>query len=339
MKCLSVLFFVGICVTLSAPSASAQIFAVGNCKPHLVSYSTISEAVAAVPPNSTVLVCAGTYPEQVTIAQPLILKGPDNATGIKTVTVQSISAQATDDSGFGPVDISNLIVNGDGTTSGGCGISYVFASGTINNVEVSGCGISLVGSSFVVDTVDIRNSNIHDFGGTGILATSNGATGFIVNVNTSWISSTSTSVQAGIDYEFTDGLAAHNTIDLAGGVGLFLNNFFDGMTVKENTIIGASVGIYSGGNLPFTPTLIAHNNLFDNGTGIFIGGTAGYSVVESNVIVQSSTAAVDLHCNQQTKTEHNTISSAPIGIANLSSVDTVRGNTLYNVPTSTTACP
>jgi pectin methylesterase-like acyl-CoA thioesterase len=103
-------FFVAVGVILAAQSSSAQtIVAVGNCRPHLVSYSTISEAVASVTPNSTVLVCPGTYPEQVTITQPLILKGLTSVIGTRMVLVQGISVQGT-----GPVDISNVVVGENG---------------------------------------------------------------------------------------------------------------------------------------------------------------------------------------------------------------------------------
>jgi Right handed beta helix region len=320
---------------LTSRFSSAQPFGVGNCHPHLVSYSTISEAVAAVPPDSTLLICPGNYPENVTIAQPLILRGPDDGAGIRTATVQEISVQGTPDGEFGPVDISNLNVNGDG--GGTCGIDYEFASGTIDNVEVNGCGIALVGSPFSLDTVNISKSDILDFDGTGISASSNGATGFIVNVSLSSIATSNSST--GLDYEFTDGVVEHNTFSLAGGVGLFLNNFFDGMKAKENTIIGAGVGIYLTGNIPNSPTLIAHNTLINSGTGIFIGGLSGFAVIESNVVVHSSAVAIDLHCNQQTTTEYNTISGAPVGIADVSSVDTLRQNAFYNVLTPTTTCP
>ena len=75
MKSSSILFFAGVCVILAAQPSYAQTVAVGNCQPHLVSYLTISAAVAAATSGTTVLVCPGTYPEQVTVTQPLTLRG------------------------------------------------------------------------------------------------------------------------------------------------------------------------------------------------------------------------------------------------------------------------
>jgi len=363
VKAFSVLFFAGICVILAARTLYAEV-AVGNCRPHLVSYSTISEAVAAVPPNSTVLVCPGVYPEQVTINQPLTLRGLSEGISSRAViTVPSggilssfgqaeqLSVQGTDFPTSGPVDIRNLVVDGIGSgfdcsTGTLVGIAYQFADGTVDNVEVrnqnpGGCGFGIVltGDPFLVNTVNVRNSSIHDFDNTGVLATSGGETGFLVNLTSNWIQSSSTSVQAGVDYDFTDGLAARNTIIVAGNFGLLLDNFFAGMTVHENLIIGPNTGIYSGGSLPFSPTVITGNTLFNNGTGIFISETSGNDVVKSNTIFHSRTAAIDLDCSEKTTAEKNVIFGAPVGIANITSGDTVTENVIYSVLTATTACP
>jgi hypothetical protein len=112
-----------------ASAAFTQTVAVGTCLPHLKSYSTISQAVGSVSAGSTILICPGTYPEQVTIAQPLTLRGVQagNASN-PTVTVPSggltksviaptngvamffqILIQGTES---GLVNISNLAVNG-----------------------------------------------------------------------------------------------------------------------------------------------------------------------------------------------------------------------------------
>src|SRR6266404_6201120 len=71
------LFFLATLLLLLAHLAMADDnnFAVGTCKPKLTSFSTIQAAVSAVPPGSTVLVCPGVYPEQVTISRPLTLQG------------------------------------------------------------------------------------------------------------------------------------------------------------------------------------------------------------------------------------------------------------------------
>src|ERR1700689_345924 len=57
------------------PGAVASTVQVGGCKDGFTNYSTISAAVAAVPAGSTILICPGTYAEQVNISQSLTLQG------------------------------------------------------------------------------------------------------------------------------------------------------------------------------------------------------------------------------------------------------------------------
>jgi pectin methylesterase-like acyl-CoA thioesterase len=51
------------------PMLAATTFVVGNCKPGS-NFSNISSAVSTVPAGSIVLVCPGTYKEQVRITKP-----------------------------------------------------------------------------------------------------------------------------------------------------------------------------------------------------------------------------------------------------------------------------
>lgn len=354
MKSISILFFVGVLLAFATQISYAEV-AVGNCKPHLVSYSTISEAVADVPPNSTILVCPGTYPEQVTISQPLILKGLSDETGARAViTVPSSGLNGDDpaqlsvqqpgmDGDFGPVDISNLIVDGYGFYSSTgeelTGIEFDFASGSLDEVEVrnQSFGIAAYGGDFAVNKVTIGKCNIHDFSITGILTGSSGGSGFLVDLTSNWIASPSANATGAV-YDFAQGVATRNTIAVSGQ-GLVLENFFCCVTARENTVIGANVGIYLGGSDTFATTTVMHNTLFNNNTGILIYESQGIDLVKSNIIVQSSTAAIDVDCSPQATAAHNTISGAPLGIANVISGDIVKQNTLYNVPIATSACP
>ncbi len=361
MKTASILVL--ICIMAAIQSSSAQTVAVGNCQSHIVSYSTISAAVAAVAPNSTVLVCPGTYPEQVTISQPLTLKGLKAGTGgYPVITVptgglegdypaQLLAQQPEPFGTWGPVDISNLIVDGAGSgfnCSNGdfTGITYVYASGSLHNVEVrnqnpGGCGfgISLAGSNVGIATVKVVNSSIHDFDNTGIEASDGGGSNFEVTLTSNQIISTNPSVQAGVEYGFAQGLAEHNLIILASGIGLDLDNFFCCMTANENSISGSNVGIYLGGNDFGSTTTVTRNLVENNGTGIFMYFGGGEHVINSNFILQSSTAAIDLSCSSPAIAEHNVIFSAPIGIADIPSGDTVTQNGFLNVATTTTVCP
>jgi hypothetical protein len=353
MKFFAVILVAGI---FAIPTSHAEV-AVGNCRPHLVSYSTISEAVAAVPANATVLVCPGTYPEQVTITQPMTLRGLSDVTRARAVIAvpsgglvtnagqaDQLLVQGKTLGDFGPVNIINLVVDGTGSgfdcTSGGefAGIEYLFASGSLENSEVrnqnpGGCGFGLflVGSPGATDTVNVRTSDIHDFDNTGVLVTSNGSSSFLVNLDSNQIESTSATVQAGVEYELADGVVARNTVDVGGQFGLLLGNFFRGMTATGNTIIGSNVGIRSG----CCSATINRNILFNNGTGISVFSSAD---VKSNTIVQSRITAIDVGCSEEATAENNIIVNSPIGIAEVNTGDIFKGNVLYGVTTPTTPC-
>jgi pectin methylesterase-like acyl-CoA thioesterase len=58
-----------------ATPVMAKTVVVGNCRPFLQSYLTVTQAIESVPADSTILVCPGDYPEQIVIRQPLTLKG------------------------------------------------------------------------------------------------------------------------------------------------------------------------------------------------------------------------------------------------------------------------
>src|ERR1700683_1493850 len=75
MKRLRSLLLLTAVLLFGTDSVFAANFAVGTCEPKLVSFSTISAAVAAVPSGSIVEVCPGFYPEQVTISKALTLEG------------------------------------------------------------------------------------------------------------------------------------------------------------------------------------------------------------------------------------------------------------------------
>ena len=52
---------------LSAQQLSASVVAVGTCVANVVQFTSIQEAVGAVPSGSTIKICPANYPEQVVI--------------------------------------------------------------------------------------------------------------------------------------------------------------------------------------------------------------------------------------------------------------------------------
>ncbi len=81
LKIASILLCLVASSTIPALAAVTK-YAVGTCQPKLQQFPTITAAVNAVPPYSTILVCPGTYPEQINLYQPVTLQGV--ASGIQT---------------------------------------------------------------------------------------------------------------------------------------------------------------------------------------------------------------------------------------------------------------
>src|ERR1700746_3129151 len=106
-------------------------FAVGTCRPRLRSFATIQAAVSSVPAGSTVLVCPGTYPEQVTITQPLSLQGLADSSldeaiiaipsgGLTTIVPSTFGENVTPQllvQTTGVVNITNITTDGTGGDS------------------------------------------------------------------------------------------------------------------------------------------------------------------------------------------------------------------------------
>ena len=114
-------------------AARASTVVVGSCKPSLTSFSTIQAAVNAAPAGSTIDVCPGTYPEQVTIsAKSLTLIGIPAGTSDAAVLIPppgGLAINATDIGGGAVaaqifvenstgVTISHLTVDGNGNALG-----------------------------------------------------------------------------------------------------------------------------------------------------------------------------------------------------------------------------
>jgi len=154
--------------SLFAQTASAETNIVGTCKAG-AQFPTISFAIRASTPGSTIYICPGTYPEQLLITESLTLIGVGadglsgaGATGannpvITPPTFGGLQANASDLSDGSAiaaqiavvtpegastpikVNISNIAVDGANNQIVGCGpdlvgIYYQNASGTINDV-------------------------------------------------------------------------------------------------------------------------------------------------------------------------------------------------------------
>jgi pectin methylesterase-like acyl-CoA thioesterase len=181
---------------LSKQAFASSSATVGLCAGPGNHYTTIQAAVNA-PGVTTVEVCPGTYPEQVTITQNLTLKGIASGTsdaavvvvpagGLVTNGVTDISGSPTAAQIFvqgATVTISHLTVDGanDGLTDcsiDAIGIYYQNASGTITDNAVrnvllppalQGCqdGLAINVESNTTSTVTVSNNSVRNYDKNG----------------------------------------------------------------------------------------------------------------------------------------------------------------------------
>ena len=196
------IFATALLVFLLGQSTPASTVVVGTCKSGLTSFSTIQDAVNAAPNGSTIDVCPGTYPEQVTInAKSLTIIGVLSGTSDAAVLIPPSGGLTVNASDFGgkavaaqlfvenatAVTISHVTVDGKGNALTGCGtnligIFYQNSSGKIvddvarNQILDSsdqGCQLGLgiaVESDSGAPAVTILNSSVHNYQKNGITA-------------------------------------------------------------------------------------------------------------------------------------------------------------------------
>jgi len=167
-------------------------------------YSTIQSAVNAVAPGGTVLVCPGTYPEQVSISQTLTLRGMTSGNSdaaVITAPAAGMTANASFLNSGAPiaaqvavsaatdVDISHLTVDGSNNGISGCstpaflGILYQNSSGTVDRLVVrnqalsganfacaNGLGVYVESGNGGSSEVTVRNSSVHGYQKNGVTA-------------------------------------------------------------------------------------------------------------------------------------------------------------------------
>jgi Right handed beta helix region len=223
------------------------------------SYSDITTAVAAVVPGGTVVVCPGTYDEEVVVTKPLNLVGRHatiNAHGQPPLTIAGMTLPGSD--GIAVLQASNVNVSGFTVTGAGFDAILVGASshvsvsrnalvnnGTLVNLQQGGSGVG----------VDINSSSWSS--ATGNVAINNQGGGFEIaddigpasHDTVAWNYETRSYdgcgvIVAGHSTEgVTDNLVAHNSVSSNGTAqgteasGLLLASEVPGETMTGNTFI------------------------------------------------------------------------------------------------------
>ena len=350
---------------LVVPTALASTVVVGTCQPHLQSYSTISQAVSSVPSSSIILVCPGSYAEQVTITQPLTLKGvPSANTSNPTIVVPAggltksviaptngvtmyfqVLVQGTES---GNVNISNLAVDGSSSANKNLngwieGIYYQNSSGTVSDVAAYGqngnnygFGIFLEGTTSPVKTITVRNNSVHDFDSEGIRTNGSVVPSLTVNITSNSVvhsnSFSGNPAYGGIDVQGAMGTISSNRVithpaapGVSAGTGIA---FPSSSVVTGNTVENFSVGIWALGNSNSVKT----NQVSLAGEAIVISGNS--NDIEGNSVLnptRDTGSGISFNCTGTGNTViHNLINDATVGIVNHSG-NTISPNTYSNV--------
>jgi len=298
--------------------ASSTTAIVGTCRPTLQQYKTIQSAVNGVASGTTILVCPGTYPEQVIIDQSVNLQGissGDSAQVVITIPGSSLTAYSGNLLGFavapqvavraGPVNISNITVDGTGSDCGSAtlptGIHYQTASsGTVNEVSIhSQCWSGMVVEN-ETNTVTIQNSSVFDV--------------FL-------------GIAAGSPYSpppLVATIKGNNIVTHNGNVALYLLG--GGVNASGNFLTGDQYGVitYDASNT------ISGNTIANSPVGVedFAGN------ITSNKIWNSSNIGIVLTNGNFMNIQSNIIDNSPTGIEFNCSPDVVSHNVIRNAQTA-----
>jgi len=264
-------------------------------------FTTIQAAVNAANSGDVIRVCAGTYPEQVTISTPLTLRADNGVVVIPSGMTQNSTGASGGGSiaaifvvqGVQGVDIDGFIVDGSNNGLIGCspqliGIDYENSSGHIRHNAVrhmnlgsalpgcqSGDGIEVETGSGSASDVTISDNSIWDYQKNGITGNEQGTQLSVDGNVVSGIGPTPNIAQNGIQIGF-------------GAAGKVTNN-----TVSDNIYSTcsspASCPTNATGILIFQSdgVSIRNNSLATNQIGVFIGGQN--STIASNTISNSVT--------------------------------------------------
>jgi hypothetical protein len=300
----------------------------GRCRrPALPHFATIQAAINASPQGGTVLVCPGTYPEQISIYHPLTLKGVDsNGSNLAVITMPyggtgtQVWVQATN------VNISDIVIDGGNNGATYCGqgpngITYYGSSGTVNHVAIrnevpsgpglTGCfdgdGIYVAANNSVASNVTITNSSIHAFQRNGVEVNGRGASAKIqsnsIGGNTVGPAGNGVAIWFGASGTVT-GNSIINVLEpvtypnqFSAGYGVIVQ-CSQGVTISGNTIGDTQAGIVvsswycsaesgNGDDNTIQGNKISQTHIFD---AVYVCGN--YNLVQSNTLNSTSEAAI-----------------------------------------------
>jgi len=337
---------------------SGSLFAVSvavgpaSCQPGLVHFSTIQAAVTAVPPGANVLLCPGSYPEQIHITQSITLRGVTVGNSGQAVIVPppgGLTTNASDEFGSalalqvwvdnasgGPVNISNLIVDGTGNGVTVCqpvitGMFYENSAGTVNHVAFRNQSGNNCGEAFLAEggstspTVTISDSNIHntDYG----IFSQNQVT-LIAKANNVDVSSAANGVAITLNDGSTNTVSGNVIVTSFWGISPVRSATG---SVSSNTVTGGFYGIITSSD----GVSITANKVFNStGAGIYL--TTPTVSIRNNDIAHAN-VGIEFNCVANPNVIQNTINEAQTGLDQVP-IGLAVTNTFFNALSQRVGC-
>lgn len=338
-------------IVTTQPAHAVATVAVGTCHASTPSYPTIQQAVDAVASGGTVLVCPGGYPEQITISQPMTLKG----LVLGTQQTASISTPGTglvsnySDNLFdslsahvliqnaGIVTLTNLDIEGTGlpclASTREVGVASINSDVIITNSAIRSIstpyttcdGYAISTGTAAGGNLTVQNSTVNVFA-TGIL---------MYGGNTATITGNSVTDGLSVNYisPSLSSVAPHILVQNAGTVTIS-NVDVEGLGANCDTHY-AEVGILSSNsNTTVTSSVVRHMSTSDfpcYGVGI-------YAELAGNLFVQNSTVQGFDYGVETIDANATTLSGNPFGdganainITNPAGISTISANTLEGI--------
>lgn len=357
------LFALAAGVALSGNVLAATLY-VGpqSCGPNVTHYATIQGAVNVANPSDVIMVCPGTYAEQIVISVPLTVKGFVNGTASAAIiTVPAtglvpnfqmtdagmVAAQIAAKNTFG-IKLIDLTIDG---TGGGCagaiGANYTAAVALSNIVSSDPSYLSVT-----LSQLSIQNQNGGCNQSAAVLSEDS-----LISVDSNSIYNVelyAVSLVRGM------GKITNNTFESCRGGGVLVSNV-TGATVQSNVMSSHQFGVRidnSTGTNVWTNTMgpwvgdgvystnsqgtwVNGNKISATWAGIFLDGSQGDRVT-GNTVIRSQTYGIgDQNSRGGNQISGNTINGARVGIFFDASTtgDVMLPNTYLNVVTTLSSTP
>lgn len=363
-----VLIFVPTTIAPLTSRAAEHVIVVGKNTAQCpgAQFSVIQDAVNAGAPGTIIRICAGTYPEQVSIAKPLRIRGENG------VVIQPSNMTANSTSAFSgqpiaaiilvkdamDVDIQDVIADGGNSGITQCapdfiGIFYRNASGEMSRVAVrnvklganlngcqSGSAILVQSGGGGLSVVEIADSSIHDYQKNGITANEVGTQVRIEGNVVTGVGPTTGAAQNGIQIGFgAEGSITRNTVAnhvWSPCVSLQSCDFkandilvfqSDNVAVERNVVGVSQTGIAIAAN----HARVVGNHVFDSliFSGVELLGND--NDVKRNQITHSDQAGVFIQGNNNVVVQ-NQLSEADFGVLKIagSTGNLIANNDFFN---------